>query len=491
MIEIGHDVLMRVPGEPTTLKWVGLAMAQVGARRLALRALEESATKLKKDAQLEGALAQLRGSFSTVRIEVGGLPDDPQLVQRIVEMGDSLGKQKQAERITLPGISEDDRKKLAARVAEIEKLGGVPAAKPQSLERSGQTVVVTWRLVEGTAPVKLHASLGDLGFEDVDLEIALKPGEKIVAKAQLRELPRVAFDGPGAAEPFSVDGKPMQAAGGRIKVGSHELVRQKGGARWALPFTVAPGEQKTVTLEAWPEAELVGWQAGDQVRLGNQQLTASGGRVALPPGKHALKVMRGMVAFPVEVTTGAEVARVPLPAMLSVSDPRPGMTITIEGVSEPWIPAQGASFRIMPPGPVKLEARLPGYEPVRVDQTLAPGQLLPIEMGFRPTEATVVAGDTRRRDKRIGWGLTGTGIAALALAGGSAGLWAVERNFADAAYVNYKAATNIDQVRFYQGEVDRSNTASGAFGYLSIGLGAVGVACVGAGIYFLARRSPR
>src|SRR5262249_23259378 len=159
--------------------------AQVGARRLAMRALEESSAKLKKDPQVEGALAQLRGSFSTVRIEVSGLPDDAQLVQRIVEMGDSLGKAKQAERITLPGLAEDDRKKLAARVAEIEKLGGVPAAKPSTVERGAQSVAVTYRQVEGTAPVKLHASLGDLGYEDVDLEIALKPGDKVAARATL------------------------------------------------------------------------------------------------------------------------------------------------------------------------------------------------------------------------------------------------------------------------------------------------------------------
>jgi hypothetical protein len=490
MIEIGHDVLMRLPGEPTTLKWTGLALAQVGARRLALRALEES-LRQKPDAEGKKALEQLRQSFTQVRVEISDVPNDPAVVDALMQLGTPL-LPKGPERIAMPGLSDADKKKLAERVKNIETLGGIPPAKP-TVERGASSLAVVYKDVEITAPtVKLHASLEKQGYEDVDLELTLKPGDKTVSKVQLHPLASLVVTGAGASDSLTLDGKPINAAGARVKPGSHVLARVRGGVSWPTEITVAVGEKKTVALdEPWPEIVLEGWKPGDQVTVGGKPATLSAGKIFTPPGEVQVVWKRG--SLPGNTFTATPPAKLTLPGIVHVMGDDPGLSVELSGPAGPTRLGNNAVVQVQP-GTYAMTARVPRREPVTRTINVAPGEDVTLDLssgGFRPTaEYARTEGDTRK-SRKIGLALVGVGAGLAGLAGASAGLWGWQRAVGDDAYAAYMASNNLGDLELNRSNVTDATTQQWVWGSAAIALGVGGVACLGVGIWELTKRRPR
>jgi len=493
MIEIGHDVLMRLPGEPTTLKWVGLALAQAGARRLALRALDES-LRQKDDAEARRALAQLRQSFTQVRLEIVDVPNDPAVVDALMAMGSSL-QAKGPERPLLPGLSEADKKRLAERVANIEKLGGVPAVKP-TVERGMSSLTLSYKDVEVTAPtVKLHAGLEKYGFSDVDVELALKAGGQTFSSIRLQQLASLTVTGAGAADSLTLDGKPIAAAGTRVKPGAHVLARVRNGVSWPSDVTVAVGEKKTVALdEAWPEIDLDGWKSGDQLIVSGHAASAPDGKLFVPPGKLDFTWKRGRVEQALSATAqaGAPV-HLPLPAVVHVAGDDSALSVELTTASGPLMLSSGAVEKV-PAGPLAMTARLPRREPLQRSLTVAPGEDVTLDLptrAFAKTAATALADEKSQHARKIGLALVGTGVALAVLAGGGAGLYAWQKSVGDDAYASYQSATTLNDLMLFRANVVDASTQQWVWGSVAIGLGAGAVACLGVGIWELTKRRAR
>jgi hypothetical protein len=491
MIEIAHDVLMRVPGDPVTLKWAGIALAQTGARRLAVRALEES-LRQKDDAEAKKTLAQLRQSFTTVRIEVSDVPNDPAVSEALMQLGAPL-QPKGAERPTLPGLSEADRKKLAERVANIEKLGGIPPAKP-TVERGMSALTFVYKDVEVTAPtVKLHASLDKAGLEDVDLELQLKAGDKTFASVRLTPQASLTVTG-GGGDSLTLDGKPIAATGVRVKPGTHVLARVRNGMSWPADITVGAGEKKTVALDAaWAEIDVDGWKSGDQLLLGGRAVEAPGGRLFVPPGaKVELKWKRGPVEVPFSTTAAAgPPVHLAVPALVRVSGDDPALSVELSGPTGPMTLASG-SVTPVPAGTLAMTARLPGREPMQRTLTVAPGEDVLLDLsrrGFSRTPETERVEAGNQHTRKIGLVLIGVGAGLGGLAAASAGLYGWQKSVGDDAYASYMAATNVTDVANYRQNVLDASGQQWFYGAFAIGLGAGAVACLGAGIWELKRRA--
>ena len=524
MIDTGYDVLMRVPGEPTTLKWVGIALDQLGARSLGLRALEES-QRTRKDPQTKAAVAKLRGTFASVRIELTGVPDDRGVRDDLVAATTPLGRPPASERLRIPNGSEDDRARLAKRIHEIETLGGVPPPAPPLVEDGPGTLAIMYQSVEVSpgARVSLHFDLVPLGYEDFDLSLALKPGGRTLAVGTLRPLAMLLFTGPGAADVLIVGGRSVGAAaatGLPLKAGSYEVDRMHGRNEppWATTVTVAAGEKKTLALdEPWPELELVGWKPGDEVRVDERAVPVSHGRLAVPPGPHALLLRRGDATLAFEATAAVgRVKRVLLPALVRATSDRSGLVVVLKDQPEWKLEGEASSRQLpagtladeagrlkrapakgrylwVPAGTLDYEARLPRYEPLRQSVQLSAGQELTLNFSEAPftLQPKWKAYNEALQSRRVAsWLLTSAGVALAALAGGGAGLWAYHAGNAQAGYASYLAARTPANVLSDRNYVTAENQQSHIWGGVSLGLGVASVICLAVGIYDLAKPPP-
>jgi hypothetical protein len=246
VVDQGYDVLMRIPGDPETLRWTGLALAHLGVEQLALHMLR-TCSQVIDDERVVDAIDKLSGSRASLTIDYVDPPEGwfdfyrPSYVPLHPEGSDAY--RSHPTFLALPG---DARGALVRQVRDIEALG-LPKRSP-IVSDHGSFVRVAYEdlpVTESQGPISLHHDLSTYGYVDAIIEARLEAGTTTAIQVACVRAAMMGFAGLARDDEVRLDGAAIEIPDGAsllpVAPGEYDLRVRRGDFSVQRSVQLDPG----------------------------------------------------------------------------------------------------------------------------------------------------------------------------------------------------------------------------------------------------------
>ena len=425
MLDAAHNVLVRIPGDPTGAALYGAVLSYLEEYAQATRVLTHP-TIDSSSPIVRSALERIEKQTTKVSVTFNGPDFSDALTQQLVKDIAALATS-YTPRVVIPPA---EKKQVSRLRRSIASTGKVTEAKITRTTKHAQGQTVSTLAVVKQPELRLVIALSKHRYEDVNTTLT-----------RVRE------------------GDGTSALGAIINLNAYASISFKG----------ANNESK--------------------VGLKGRTLKAEGGTYRVPAGRHDFTVTVGKHRFPVvaELQWGDK-KELTLPGMLRVSTTLQPMDIHI-GKEKSTLLADKSThdFFVAADKPAHLHAATPKRSEYKKTVTLKPGEVVTVALGESqlPMDTQWIAYENNSSSRTMAWALIGTGIATAAATGVGAWLSSNYAAQADSAYADYKSAANYPSLNSTRAQTDDLDASAALWSYVAIGAGVATAALITTGTILL------